>query len=107
MSMKQTNYRVSPKASIKCNYALGACPDCGQTIKRGDLVTRVKECEGMRLRPVGWRDGMFNTKYTGERIVHKDCAIAGLWTDELAEQEADRINNLKNSPPPSPYYWSD
>jgi len=107
MSMKQTTYRISPKASIKCNYALGACPCCGQIIKRGDLVTKVKECEGMCLRPVWWRDGTFIIKYTGERIVHKDCLIVGLWTDELAEQEADRINNLKNSPPQSPSYWTD
>jgi len=49
------------------------------------------------MRPVHWSDGMFNTKYTGERIVHKDCIINGLWTDEMAEQEADRINNLEIS----------
>lgn len=105
--MNQNTYRVSPKSSIKCKYALGACPSCGQIIKRGDLVTRVKECEGIRLRTVHWMDGTFITKYTGERIVHKDCVIVGLWTDELAEQEADRINTLKNSSTHLPYYLSD
>ena len=96
LAMNQNIYIVSPQSSITCNYALGGCPSCHKPIKRGDLVTRVKECEGMLLRPVKWDDGTFNFKYTGERIVHKDCIINGFWTDEMAEQEAIRINNLVN-----------
>lgn len=95
--MTQFTYRISPKASIKCNYPLGACPSCSQPIKRGDLVTRVVEYEGIRLRPVCWKNGTFNIKCIGGRIVHKDCHIPGFWTEEMAEREADRINNLNDS----------
>ena len=99
ITMSQFTYRITPKASIKCNYALGACPSCSQPIKRGDLVTRVAEVEGMCLRAVQWSSGTFNIKNTGERIVHKDCTINGFWTDEMGQQEAIRMNNLENSSP--------
>ena len=90
-------FSIFPNASFKSAYGLGECPACKRPINRGDLVTRVVEYEGIRLRPVCWKNGSFNIKCIGGRIVHKDCFIAGFWTEEMAHQEADKINNLNDN----------
>lgn len=90
-------FSINPPPSLKSAYALGACPACRIPINRGDLVTRVVEYEGIQLRPVCWKNGSFNIKCIGGRIVHKECYIDGFWTYEMAEQEADIINNLNDT----------
>ena len=64
------------------------CPACNKMIKRGDLVTRCWNADGMVLRGVTFPDGSFYTRYTGNYILHKDCSIPGFWTDYTAEKFA-------------------
>ena len=96
-SLMNHQFSVTTPVVFKSRYNFGSCPACGNLIKRGDLVTKVKECRGMLLRSVVWKNGSFNSKYTGERVVHKNCSIDGFWTDYSAEECANSINGYFDS----------
>ena len=72
---------------MKSNYVL-FCEACNSKINRGDLITRNWNIDGMKLRAVDLGEKGFYTRYTGNKIFHRDCYIPGCWTDYQAELEA-------------------
>ena len=81
-----------PPCISKSNYNFKCCGGCQKPIKRGQLITYVVESTGMELRAVVKDDG-FYIKFTGRRIVHKDCSIFGIWTDYEGECETETNNS--------------
>lgn len=71
----------SPHIVSRSNYKM-KCHCCGNTIRRGDLITQCVETTGMKLRAVVSQDKGY-IPYTGARWVHVLCD-PGIWTNWIA-----------------------
>ena len=69
---------------FKSNYKY-KCSVCDNDIKRGQYVTRVAECVGMRLKPV-YTNCRNYIKHCGSSIVHWNCCPENTWTLYKAEE---------------------
>lgn len=71
------SHRIVSRSNYKTK-----CHCCGNTIRRGDLITQCVESKGMKLRAVVRPNEGFYTPYTGARWVHVLCE-PGMWTEWL------------------------
>jgi hypothetical protein len=82
MSVSKPQQGIIPGITWK-NYYKRSCHACNQTIKRNELITKSTGCSddnGMVLRTIHYKDGLWKSPRTRQPILHRDCAINGQWT---------------------------